>query len=235
MTALLLSMSLLAANPGGWEVRYGQHGDQKPEWTAAGKLPAWALTFSPDGREITWVDDATGGCRGWLLLGRRMTLPDPLPAGVRVSLDYRTACVLEARSGMLDAFVMTAEAWESLAVEPGQAGLLDRGALPGWAAFTTVKTQGDDANDWTLSGPHPIRLPKRARAGEQVVVGVAWACYHYEQDEHGGVRNVEVAMVGAEEEEQRFWAALDTDRPELEAVKQALAVGDRAAAGAALA
>lgn len=235
---LVSAVALPAA--GAWEVRFAQQPDQKPEWTAAGYLPAWTIVgLDPAADAISWTESEPGACRGWLLFGRELTLPTPLPRELSIRLEYQTYCAISRpemqRSGLLAVFAMRRSVWNALAREPASAASLTLSDPEVFLATATVHGQGEDVEDWRAAGPVSLRLPGELPGGETIVVGVAWGAYHYADIERGAFRAFEVSMVTQEELERRFWAALDLNRPELAAVRDALAADDFRAATTALA
>lgn len=234
MPLSLLAAFLLLAPPASWEVRYGQQPDQKPEWTTAGYLPAWSIDWlDPTRPEVVWDEPDTGVCRGWLLFGQPYTPPAGAKS-IQVTLDYRTSCAMDdptaQRSGALYVILATREQWGRVSRTPAAAEVFDlrRDVL----SSAEVKGQGADVLAWTAAPA--VELPLRGDATD-LLVGVAWAAYHFHAVERGGFRNLEVTAMSAEAREQQFWDALDLTRPDLAAVAAALAAGDREAARHALA
>lgn len=240
MTLWTLALAAqLALAPAGWQVRYANQPDQKPEWNEAGYLPRFQLDWTDRERpEVTFQDDEDGDCRGYVFLAKPWTVPDPLPAEVRVSLEYRTSCALNdppmTRSGTLAVLVATAEGWSKLDETPDQAPPLDPRTVPG-VLLLPVHPQGEDVPDWTLAKDLSVLSAVRALGGRELYFGIAWGTYHYGADEHGGVRNIEVEMIEQAALEHEFWDALDLDQPGLAQVKAALANDDLDAATDALA
>ena len=77
----LISMSAaVEAQDAAWEIRYALPPDQKPEWTEAGYLPRWTVDFTDETRPTVEISgDSEGKYRGYVILGRRYRVPDPLP------------------------------------------------------------------------------------------------------------------------------------------------------------
>ncbi|MGD8238342.1 MAG: alginate lyase family protein, partial [Armatimonadota bacterium] len=227
--------------PAPWQVRYAQHTDQTPEWTAAGYTPSWRITWTDAERpEVTWQDDEEGSYRGWLFIGRPLMAPDPPPMAISASFEYVTHCDLDPprleRSGEVVAFVMTGEAWDALATDAVAASVLDRYNTPGLLLFGVAHGQGADVHEWRDSGGIELRkLSRTITAGERLWVGVAWSGLHFGTDEWGGFRNFEITMASAEDVARRFWDAFDLARPELADLRSAVEARDDAAATAALA
>ncbi|MBI5834734.1 MAG: alginate lyase family protein [Armatimonadetes bacterium] len=236
MAILALLCSLVQADAGAWQVRYAQQADQTPEWTAAGYLPTWQVNWvDRDRPEVTWQEPADGRCRGFLLLARRWTVPDPAPREVEVKLAYRTACALPERSGSLSVFAVTEAAWEELPTQPARAAGLNWAALPGVVATTAIRGQGDDAAEWTTAEPAVLTGNWARLAGQTVRLGVAWGCAHFTAMETGGLRDVVVNAIDEQGQRARLFERLDLDRAELAAVRAAWRAGRRAEAEAALA
>ena len=223
-----------------WEVRYAQHGDQTAEWTRVGRVPAWQLDWVDRERpEVTWQDAEDGRFRGWMFFAKPVQLPDPLPRRVALTCEYRTHCDIDGapgkRSGVLYVFALTPSAWQALAAAPEDATVLRPAEVPGLVAWGTMRRHGDDVPDW--SGAPAVELGQAWRSlgpGAVLWIGVAWGAYHF-SPEWGGVRNIEITMETDADMWQRFWAALDVERPELSAVRRAVERGDQAEAEAGLA
>ena len=69
--------------------------DQKPEWTAAGYLPKWTVTFDDQAAGFRIDGDEQGAFRGTVLIGQPIELPDPMPCGLRFRLRFKTSCKLD--------------------------------------------------------------------------------------------------------------------------------------------
>lgn len=233
LASLLLALPVLAADP--WQFRYAYQPDQTPEWTAMGRVPAFAITVSPDGETVTYADAPDGRCRGWVFAARPLPIPDPPPFSLSASLEFQTFCTLANRSGVFHLFLATPEAWETFANEPEQGASFNPGHPPAGMLLLAVKHQGDDVPDWEtaeyLAFP---ALPEEMRNRRELMAGVVWGTYHF-NEERGGFRNLRWTMRSKEDAQREFWQALDLDRPELTGVRAALAAKDEAAAETALA
>ena len=214
-----------------WDVRYGQQGDQKPEWTEKGFVPGWRLTWTDrTAPDVSWQDDEQGNYRGWLLLCKPCKMPDRLPAELTVSFEYQTYCACNRadflRSGMLYAVAMTQDAWQSLSAEPALAEVLDIRRHKGIVSSVLVHPQGEDVAQWRATDGIQLGNVPASLRGQTAMVGVAWGAYHYGCDEHGAMRNFTVDIADSEHIASRFWDALDLEQAELAGVKEAVAAGD---------
>ncbi len=233
---MLLTGGVSAAQ---WQVRYAHVRDQRPEWTAAGRIPAWKITQRNG--EVTWQDDANGDCRGRLLFARPLdtAAAKSTVVAVEVTLEYRTSCELSEphmkRSGSMDVAVIPRADWQAFATTPEQARILDDTADTTAGASCRVKSQGDDVIEWTKQATLRIGLPGSLRKRGDLMLVVSWAAYHFGTAEEGGFRNVESKLVTEQMQRWEFWHALDLACPDLAAVKAAVDARDHAAATAALA
>ena len=100
-------ISFLNAAPaarGEWQVRRALSPDQKQEWTEAGYLPGWTVTFNDSGDGFRIDGDGEGKFRGTVLVGRSIEIPRPAPPGLRVRLEFKTFCGMDdpPRAGPLE-------------------------------------------------------------------------------------------------------------------------------------
>lgn len=243
----LLVFSLIAAvvvettrGQGIWSVRYGQHQDQKAEWTGKGYVPSWSLDWrDAEKPEVLWHDHPKGDARGWLLICRPVKVPVTGRARLCLSLEYQTSCALDTvpyrRSGVVQAVAMSVETWESLAKTPEAAAVLDPRHPPGDMMSVLVHGQGDDVAEWRESGTVELGELPRALRGTTIMCGIAWGGWHYGTDEHGGIRNLEITVTTAEDLQWEFWEAFDFSHPGFAAVRAAVEARDETAASQALA
>ena len=241
--ALLLSMAAVPAigQDTQWEVRYALPTDQKPEWTEAGYLPQWTVTFTDRERptvELTG-DDGGGLFRGQVLVGKRMLVPDPLPAELRVGFRYQTYCEIGnenmQRSGYVGMGIFTPEAFDALADEPADAQVVDLRAIEGSISAQQIQFSGEDVLEWRPWESRNLAPQLRPHAGGELIFAMIWGGYHYSDEEWGKLDGWEVRTMSQEEADRRFWEALDLQRPDLSAVRDAVAAGDMDAAEEALA
>jgi hypothetical protein len=231
---LCAALPLLAAPP--WQLRYGYQPDQKPEWTAVGRVPAF--TIAAEGETVTFADHPDGRCRGWVFAARPLTLPEEAPGRVVAELEYQTFCSLDApqvRSGTLHVFLATPEAWATLAEEPDAGEPFNPGRPPKGMVMAGVTGHGPDVLEWKASGA--IRfgsLGEEMRTQRTLLAGVAWGTYHF-NEERGGFRKLRWTMQTQEDIRREFWLALDLERPELAAVRKAVEAKDEPASIRALA
>lgn len=231
LASLFLALPLLAAEP--WQFRYAHQADQKPEWTEMGRAPAF--TIAADGETVSFADAPDGRCRGWVFTARPLVLPDPPPVRLTAGLEYQTYCELANRSGEFYLFLATPEAWEALATDPAMGAHFAATRPPTGMLLVKVNSQGEDVPDWQNSGGLSFpALPEAFRKAPQILAGVAWGTYHF-NEERGAFRNLRWTMQSQDDLRWDFWQALDLDLPELTAVRAAVTAKDEPAAEHALA
>jgi len=238
---LLLVIAIPAAGQDAeWQVRYALPTDQKPEWTEAGYLPQWTVTFTDRERptvELTG-DDGGGLFRGQVLVGKRMLVPDPLPAELRVGFRYQTYCEIGnenmQRSGYVGMGIFTPEGWDALADDPANAPVVDLRMIDGSVSAQQIQFSGEDVLDWKPWESRNLVPTLQPHAGAELVFAMVWGGFHYSDEEWGKLDGWEVRAMSQEEADRRFWEALALERPELAAVKTALEAGDIDAAEQAL-
>ena len=235
MLAVPLILLATSAWAHDWEIRYAQLPDQTPEWTVMGRIPGWSIDISAAGTTIEIGGDE-GPYRGIVLIGRPWTVPQA--RAVEVCLEYQTYCAISTedmkRSGTVQLMAFTRDGWDTLATDPARAEILGVGAeaaKPLWQKG--VHAQGDDVTEWAPWKQDAPLGALREMVGQEVILAIVWSAYHFEP-EWAKFRNLEVRLTTPRDLEEEFLHQLDLDRPELVAVKAALARGDRDAAKAAL-
>jgi YD repeat-containing protein len=218
-----------------WEVRYALPADQKPEWTAAGYLPKWTVALTdPDRPTVEISGDAEGLFRGHVLLGKRVTLPGPVPPGLEVSFRHQTYCAIGSeamkRSGEVSFGVFTVEGFDALAHSPEQAQVLDLARAPGVLHYQRLTGVGEDVTEWAGWRSGNLARALRPYAGQAVIFAMVWGCNHFGDEEWGKLDAFEVRTMTQDEWDRRLFEALDLSRPELLAVKAAYEAGDLARA-----
>jgi hypothetical protein len=227
---VLLGLLVCTGTAAGWEVRYAQQPDQRPEWDDAGYLPSWEIRGDPGDAEGMRWGEHDGSSRGWIAVGQRRVIPQNGADEIRFRFEIQTWCEAEERSGTCYVFVAEVSAWEALAATPEQARPLNvYGGAAGWETLC-VLAQGSDRREWLEIGPVPAPVPEVFRPGTEVVVGVLWGAAHYHCREGGALRALEAEFVSRPDGEREFWAALDLSRPELTAVAAAVEAEDLRAA-----
>ena len=240
LCVVLVATALTAsADDPAWEVRFAGLPDQTDEWTAAGRIPGWDVTVGEDDpTEVRIGGDEAGAFRGTLLIGKRWTAPDAIPAELRVSLEYQTYCASDEapyeRSGEVSLALITPERWEQFADEPEAAEKWARARQEeGIVAMMRAHANREDVLDWRAWESPNLRSSLREYAGEELVLAIVWSAYHF-VEEWAAFRGVEVSSVSAEEIERAFLERVDADYPGLEAFKAALGDDDLEAAKLAL-
>ncbi len=238
---LLLVATALAADADdpAWEVRFAELPDQTDEWTAAGRIPGWQVTVGEDApTEVRIGGDEAGAFRGTLLIGRRWTVPDIIPAELHVSLEYETYCASDdapyERSGELSLALITPERWEQFAAEPEAAGPWARPRQEeGIVAIARAHANREDVLNWRPWESPNLRSSLRDYAGEELVLAIVWSAYHF-VEEWAAFRSVEVSSVSEEQLERAFLERVDADYSGLQAFKAAMVAEDLEAAKLAL-
>lgn len=219
-----------------WQVRRAHLPDQTDEWTALGRIPAWQVTVGEgEAGEVRIAGDEAGDFRGIVLVGRPWTVPDPLPAELRVAFEYQTFCASDdppyERTGALYLGLFTPEQWAALAEEPAAAEVLNT-ARPGDAAIAIVMAHansGPDVLQWRAWESPNLRSLLREHAGAEIILAVVWSANH-SVEEWGAFRGVGVRTVSEADRERAFLEAIDPDHPGLGAFRAAMQAGDLEAA-----
>jgi hypothetical protein len=240
LSILLVSVafpSAQAADP--WQLRFALPSDQKPEWTQAGYLPKWTVTFTDEQRPTVEITGDTEGLfRGHVLVGKRTAVPEPVPPALEVSFRYQTYCAIGTetmkRSGEVAFAVLTTEGFDALARKPEDAVPLDLSQAEGIIHYERITFSGEDVLDWKDWRSANLAPKLRPYAGQAVVFAMVWGGYHFGDEEWGKLDGFEVHTMTQAEHDRRLFEALDLARPDLAAVKQASDAGDLQAARAAL-
>ena len=236
---LAFAVGPLTAQDAAWEVRYSLPPDQQPEWYDAGYLPKWTVDIVDAERPTVEITGDTEGLyRGHVLIGKRVTLPDPLPPDMRVGFRYQTYCDISRedmkRSGYVGFGIFTPEAFDGLATTPDAPEAAEMRDLDGAISVQQIGFSGEDVTEWRDWESTNIARQLRGYVGQEIVFAMIWGGYHYGDEEWGKLDGWEMQTVTPEDYAMRFWEALDLDRPELAGVKAALDADDIEAAKAAL-
>jgi hypothetical protein len=231
---LILALSPAPAVEPAWQVRYAQLPDQTEEWTRLGRIPAWQVEIGDDGA-VSLGGDQQGAFRGIVLLGRSWQVPAGRAALMR--LEYQTYCVIGTpamrRSGEVRLVAFTQAGWDALTGDPASAQKMQFVAGQGGLLWQqTVHPQGDDVTEWRQWEQEVNLGPLRALAGQTVILAVAWAAYHFDE-EWAKFRHLEVRPVADRDPAKALFDALNLDLPALEPVREALQRKDLPAASAA--
>lgn len=232
-TCLVCAAVAQAAEP--WQVRYAMLPDQTEEWTKLGRVPGWKVEISADDAAVSLGGDAQGAFRGMVLLGRPWVVPATRAA--EFSLEYQTYCKITSeqmkRSGEWRLMVFTPEGWEALAQDPALARKLGEYPPAARALWeTTVHPNEEDVTAWQAWRQTVSLGSLRKLAGQPVILAAVWAAYHFEE-EWAKLRNLESRPADLQQPQTDLLQYLDLERPDLQAVKAALAKGDAPAARAA--
>ena len=240
VTVGLLGHHLAPADGAVWEVRRAHVADQKDEWTAMGRIPAWEVRVGEGDSPAIAItgDEPTGQFRGTVLVGRRWLAPAALPPDVRVRLEYQTYCAMNdpamLRSGMALLAIFTPQRWEEFAADPERAEIWNlRADSEGEVAMYPIHNQGEDVTEWRTWRSRNLAPKLRRYAGHELVIAVVWAAMHF-CEEWAKFRGVEIEMMSEAEVEREFLEAFDLSLPELTEVKAALERADLEAAKSAL-
>jgi hypothetical protein len=236
----LISMSAtVEAQDAAWEIRYALPPDQKPEWTEAGYLPEWTVSFTDETRPTVEISgDTEGKYRGYVILGRRYRVPDPLPRGLHVHFRFQTYCEISRpdmqRSGYVAFGAFTPTGFDAFAADPAQAEPIDLRQAPGLLDLQQIQFSGEDVTEWEPWRSANLSTRLREHAGEDVVLAMIWGGYHYADEEWGKFDDWEMETVSRDEWQKQLFEALDLERPELTAVREAFGAGDISTARRAL-
>ncbi len=221
-----------------WEVRRLLSPDQKPEWTTAGYLPKWTVNTAPDGTEITIDGDETRKFRGTVLVGREIQLPDPMPPGLRVSLQFTSSCSQDSppRSGVPCLAFYTPAVWQSLDTSDPPTMVFDA-KLPDQQPliYQAIAGHGEDVLEWRDWQSDELARRLRDHAGKSLILAVVWSAHHFHAEEKAAFRNVEIVMQSQDDIQREFFSSLDLSRTDLATVREAVENEDWPTAGAALA
>jgi len=235
--ALLLATSPLALAHE-WQVRRALAPDQKPEWTAAGYLPAWDVTPDATGDGFAIDGDKDGKLRGTVLVGTRITVPSPLAPSLRARLRYKTFCALDdpPRSGVPALALFTPEVWRSFeeSATPSlkfEARSEERPPL----YYAGIGAAGADVVEWRDWESGELRQRLRPYAGKELMLAFVWSAMHFHVEEWAAVEKVEIVTKSEEAVRREFYEAFDLTLPALAPAAAAAVQGDWAAAEAALA
>jgi len=237
---LLCLPAAVEAQEAAWEIRYALPLDQKPEWTEAGYLPKWTVAFTDKERPTVEISgDGEGKFRGYVLVGRRMTLPEPMVSGLEVSFRYQTYCAISSedmqRSGYVGFGIFTPQGFDALARSPEAAEAVDLRTAEGAIMAQQITFSGEDVTEWATWRSRDIARQLRPYAGQEIVFVMAWGGYHYADEEWGKLDGWEMEIVSPETYDRELFEALDLERPDLAAVKAAYGAGHIAEAERALA
>ncbi|MBM4050274.1 MAG: hypothetical protein FJ279_34700, partial [Planctomycetes bacterium] len=171
-----------------WEMKRAQASDQKAEWTKAGYLPRWTVQPDAAGTRIEIQDDAKGDCRGFVLLGTRLTLPTPAPEGLSVSFRYQRSCGASKpdrpRAPIMAVALFPLDAWEKLSSEPTAPQSYPADVFTNDCIVANVPAAPHAERPEWHTWQSQLRLPLRS-AGKTVVLALAWGCMHMGTVEHG--------------------------------------------------
>ena len=221
-----------------WEVRRLLSPDQKPEWTTAGYLPKWTVNTAKDGSEFAIGGDEQGKFRGMVLVGRTIQLPDPMPPGLRVRLQFMTFCTQDSppRSGVPALALYTPEVWQSFETSDTPTKMFDAGSPAQMPVVSmSIARHGDDVVEWRTWQSDELAHRLRDHAGESLILAVVWSGHHFHAEERAAFKNVEIVTQSENDIQRDFFLSLDLNRPGLAAVQEAVEDEDWPAAGTALA
>ena len=238
---MVLAFSMVVANfaaASECQVRRFLAPDQKPEWTAAGYLPGWTVNATPDGREITIDGDEAQKFRGTVVVGRQIQLPDPMPPGLHVSLQFKTSCTQDSppRSGLPALAFYAPEVWQIFGTSDPPTEVFDAN-LPVKMPFIYqgIASHGEDVVEWRDWKSDNFARRLRKHAGKTLILALVWSAHHFHAEEKAAFRNIEIVTQTEDDIQREFFHSLDLSLPDLAAVQRAVEREDWPAAGKALA
>ena len=221
-----------------WEVRRALAPDQTPQWSAAGYLPAWDVTFGDEGFGFRIAGDDDGHYRGTVLVATPVELPDPMPPGFRIRLRYKTRCAQDSppRSGNAILAFYTPDTWQQFDPSLRPTRKFDvREKNQGPLCHVPIGTQGDDVLQWREWKSGELRHLLRPHAGQTVMLAIAWSAHHFHVEEWAEFDRVRIVTRTEDQLMGEFYESLDLKRPELVAVARAVKQADWKEAAGALA
>lgn len=193
LTTLLLTA---VADAGEWEVRYSNFPTITAEQRAAGWVPGWTLQVgTEDGLEVLALagDEGDAHYIGQVYLARRLTLPDPLPRYLVVSLELQAACSEPDRSPPLGVLLLTPAAFEQLSTDPTQAG-----PAPSWtgeqAVVRAAISYPEDTVEWFAWKSPNLALRLTPAVPRELLLVLTFSGNHSGGREFARFRRVEVTM-----------------------------------------
>ncbi len=232
---IALSSSATASE---WQVRRLLSPDQKPEWTTAGYLPKWTVGTTQNDAEITIGGDESRSFRGTVLVGRQIQLPDPMPPGLRVALQFKSSCSQDSppRSGVPCLAFYAPDVWQSLDTSDPPTTVLDT-SLPEQKPliYQAIASHGEDVVQWRHWKSDELARRLRDRAGKPIVLALVWSGHHFHAEEKAAFRNVEIVTQTEDDIQCEFFQSLDLSLPSLAPVCKAVENEDWPAATSALA
>jgi len=228
-----------AAQPETWDVRYAQIENQQPEWTAAGNIPAYTITYPDNGREV-FIDSAGNpDYRGVVLLGKRFRVPETLeglPASLKFNIDFQAWNETPNRTCGVYFYLMTAEVFEQY---PPDAAVAKLPNLPwfsqqGWResnrdvlAQETLHNGTDDMERWQAWRSPDMAPHLRNQLGKELVAVFAFQAPHQGALQWGKFRHFQREEI----DERAMWqdflrTAVNLNGPEMQPVRVALDAHD---------
>lgn len=193
LATLLTLLSAKADSP--WSVRYATFSSLTEEQLQEGMLPTWQLGL-PDSLQsaILISDHESGGAIGYILLGLPLELTSDAPGNLQVSLEYQSWSSHPARTATLDAFVMTASAWDRFAVAPLQPKRMPELSMREAVGFggPASSFRGEDVKEWKTWKNRDLQSRLRLLEAEPLFLVLRLGGYHAAHREQILIRNVEV-------------------------------------------
>ncbi len=212
--------------------------DQKPEWTAAGYLPKWTIATEQADSGFRIDGDEQGKFRGAVAVGQRIEIPDPVPPGLRVRLQFQTSCDQDTppRSGVPCLALYTPEVWQTLETSDSPTEMLDtRSPDRKPLVFLSIAGHGEDVVQWRDWQSDELAHQLRPHAGKSLILAVVWSGHHFHAEEWAAFRHIEIVTQTHVEIQREFFQSLDLTRPGLTTVQEAVQREDWPIAGTALA
>ena len=232
---MLVPVSVLASQ---WQIRRMLAPDQKPEWTDAGYLPQWTVSFDGDDAGFCIEGDQQARFRGTVLVGRPVDLPNPMPPDFRVRFQFKTFCEQNKppRSGLPCLAFYTPEVWQRLESSDSPKMKFDENSpeqKP--VVFLTISNHGEDVLDWRPWESDDLSRLLPDYAGKSLVLAVVWSAHHFHAEERAAFRKIEIVTQSPEDMQREFFESLDLTLLALAEVRKAAEREDWPSAGRALA
>ena len=173
-------------------------------------------------------------------MGREIRLPDPMPPGLRVQLQFQTFCKKDSppRSGLPCLAFYTPEVWQGFETTDSPTTFLDVASTRPETRSSTWQSPDKEKTSMTgATGKATSWAPSAPRSCRQVagpcgrLVGRPFSCRRRSPP----FRNIEIVAQSEDDVQREFFESLDLGRPDLATVREAVDQAKWASAAAALA
>ncbi len=164
----------------GFEKRYETHPNFTPADLAAGRTPGFRVRTSIEGGVpvLAIGGDEARILSGYIYVGRRIRLPEQVPASAVVRLEYRRECSENDRAPGLTLSLFTPAGWDALSSAADKAR--KPGSRGGGRILFSQRIAGgrDDTFEWTKWESRDLAPVLRRQRGREVVVALCMAAMH---------------------------------------------------------